>query len=64
MIAIYALNLLLGNIYKKGGLILNPDSPLADLYSSRTTSSYQEILSLIGDIDSGTTNSLFINQVD
>ena len=64
MIAIYALNLLLGNINKEGGLILNPDSPLADLHSSRTTSSYQEILSLIGDIDSGTTNSLFINQVD
>ena len=54
----------MGNINKEGGLILNPDSPLADLHSSRTTSSYQEILSLIGDIDSGTTNSLFINQVD
>ena len=34
------------------------------MHSSKTISSYQEILSLIGDIDSGTTNSLFINQAD
>lgn len=64
MIAIYALNLIIGNINKKGGLILNPDSPVKGLNSSKISSTYKDILSLLGDIDSGDVNSLFINQVN
>jgi anaerobic selenocysteine-containing dehydrogenase len=62
--AIYALNVLLGNINKEGGIIINPDSPLDDLGGSRFEGNYKKTLDLVSNIKSGSVNSLFINDID
>ena len=62
--AIYALNLLVGNINKEGGLIINPSSPLEDMSGSRIEGKYSETLKLIDNIKSGSIKTLFLNDID
>ena len=62
--AIYALNLLVGNINKEGGLIINPSSPLEDMSGSRIEGQYNETLKLLDNIKSGSIKTLFLNDID
>ncbi len=60
--AILALNTLLGNLGKSGGVYLAPTAPLTDAY--HRPASMKEIADLIGKLQSGAVKVLFIHGVN
>ena len=61
MKAIYSLNLLLGNIGKKGGIIFNPKPADLGVDKRSAVGTFQDWKALVGDLSSGNTDTLLIH---
>ena len=64
MKAVYSLNLVAGNIGQKGGVILNPESPLEGVSAAEPGNSFSEFQRLIQDIDVGNVKVLMVRDAD
>lgn len=60
MKAVYSLNHVVGNIGKKGGVILNPESPLEGVKPAAPGDPYTDFRKLSNDIDSGSIKVLMV----
>mgnify|MGYP002849913808 FL=1 len=63
LIAIYSLNLAVNNIGKSGGIIFNPEPPIAGLESNQPNSS-QELMTIVDGIKSGDIELLLVKDAD
>jgi anaerobic selenocysteine-containing dehydrogenase len=60
MKAVYSLNHIVENIGKKGGVLLNPESPLAEIKSSQSGDPFTDFQKLSSDMDSGLVKLLMV----
>ena len=61
---IYALNLLVGNVGKSGGIIFNPDPPLKELKSIGKVSSFGDLLAVRDRLNAGETKLALIHNAN
>jgi len=62
--AIFSLNHVADNVGKKGGVILNPDSPIGGLEAAPSGNSFAEFQRLTEDMQSGTVKVLMVRGAD
>ncbi|MDE2803335.1 MAG: molybdopterin-dependent oxidoreductase [Chloroflexota bacterium] len=64
MTAVYALNALVGNVGKKGGVIFNPPAPVPNVVSSASANSLTDFQRLADDIRHGAVTAVLVHGVD
>ena len=62
--AAYALNLLVGNVGKPGGVLFNPGSPLEDVPEVATATTFQQWTDLAGHMQTGGVQVVLVRGVD
>ena len=62
--AVYSLNHIAGNIGAKGGVLLNPDSPLKGISTAAPGNSFNEFQRLTEDMDAGRVKMLLVRGAD